>query len=329
MRGASRSVWRQAPGRDSCVSIAPMRHPPTWGMGWGLLVLVAACDARISGARGDLPVDAAGTDSASAAPGDAAPLGPWSAPAAIPQASTAAAEDDVTLSSNTLEMIFAIEGANGKDLYYSSRTSAAAPWTAAAPVPFNSSAQSDETPRLSADDLTLYFASGRAGNGTLDIYAVRRMAPGNTTWGVPQPITAVNTTTLVEKWYMPCGTNHFIMVQSTVNNGTDLVEGTLDAAAPKPKPIAELNSAQNETGTFVSQDCLTIYFASNRTTPQQIFTSHRLSLTAPWAAPTPVLDFPIAGGNGNQEDPWISPDGHTFAFASDAAGTKDIYLSTR
>ena len=301
-------------------------------VGWGLLVLLIACDARISSAPGDRTVDAAaGDDAASPLPTDAAPLGPWSAAAAIPQASTTAAEDDVTLSSNALEMFFAIDSANGKDLYYSSRPSTTAAWTTAAPVPFNSATASDETPRLSADDLTLYFASGRAGKGNLDIYAVKRTAPGNTTWGSAQPVPGVSTTTLVEKWFMPCAANRYIMVQSTANNTTDLVEGTLDgpAAGTAPTPIAELNSPQSETGTFVSQDCLTIYFASNRTTPQQIFTSHRDSLTAPWAAPTPVTDFPIAGGNGNQEDPWISLDGHTFAFASDAAGTKDIYISTR
>jgi hypothetical protein len=306
-----------------------MRHPPTWGVGWGLLVVLTACDARISGAPGDLvAVDAAvRSDAASAPPSDAAPFGPWSSPIAIPQAATKAAEDDVTLSSNALEMIFAIDSANGKDLYYSSRLSAASPWSTAAPVTFNSATQSDETPRLSADDLTLYFASARAGNGTLDIYSVTRTGPGNTTWGTPKPVAGVSTTTLLEKWFMPCGTNHYIMVQGTANNGTDLVEGTL--GGPAPAPIAELNSAQNEIGTLVSQDCLTIYFATNRTTPEKIFTSHRLSLTDKWASPSEVTDFPLATGNGNQEDPWISVDGHTFAFVSDTAGTKDVYLSTR
>jgi hypothetical protein len=38
-----------------------------------------------------------------------------------------------------------------------------------------------------------------------------------------------------------------------------------------------------------------------------------------------VLDFPIAGTSDGQEDPWLSPDGRTFAFARN----KDIYLSTR
>jgi hypothetical protein len=311
-----------------------MRCSPTWSF----LVLLAACEARISGAPGGSGLDDAtptGDDAADGvadaavdAPADALVLGPWSTPTKISLvSSTTADEDDATLSSNALEMIYAIDGGvNGKDLYYASRASAAAPWTAGVKLGFNSGTQSDETPRLSTDDKTLFFASGRAGKGNLDIYTVTRAAAGSTTWGTPQPLATVNTGTLTEKWYMPCGT-HYILAQSTTANGTDLLEGTIGGAAPTP--ITELNSAQNETGTLLTPDCLTIYFASARANPTMIYTSHRTSLTAPWQPPSAVTDFKITGGNGNQEDPWLSPDGRTFVFASDAAGTKDLYISTR
>jgi Tol biopolymer transport system component len=310
-----------------------MRRPTTWS----LLPLLAACEARISGAPTSSGlVDAATSDDAAAvvvmadaASIDAVTLGPWSAPAKIPGASsTTVSEDDVTLSSNTLEMIFAIDGTNGKDLYYASRTSPSGAWTTPVLLPFNSPTDSDETPRFSSDDKTLYFASDRA--GTLDIYTVTRDARGSTTWGTPQELKSVNTTTLTEKWFMPCpppNDSTYVMVQSTATNGTDLVEGTIGGGPPVP--IAKLNSAQSETGTFLSQDCRTIFFASARTSPTMIFASHRDSVTAPWQSPTPVIDFPILGGNGNQEDPWMSADGRTFVFASNAAGTKDIYISTR
>jgi hypothetical protein len=295
-----------------------------------MLLLLTACEARINAAPGDLPDAAVVHDATSPGADTMASLGPWGAAAAIPQAATSAAEDDVTLSSSALEMIFAIEGANGKDLYYSSRSSTTGPWTTAAPVPFNS-AQSDETPRLSADDLTLYFASGRTPTkGNLDIWSVKRTALGNTSWLTPAPVTPATpiNTAVLEKWFMPCGTDHYIMVQGNANNSdTDLVEGTL--GGPAPAPITALNSLQAETGTFVSPDCLTIFFASARTAPVKIYTSHRLSLTSPWVDPSPVNDFPLPTGNGNQEDPWQSPDGHTFVFVSDALGTKDVYLSTR
>jgi len=303
-----------------------MHRPPLWG-----LLLLAACEAHIAGAPGAQGQTDAGPG-VDAGAIDAPPgLGAWSTPVKIPQASlTTLDEDDVTLSSNALEMIFAVDNKTsaGKDLYYSSRTSAAAPWSAAIKLAFNIATQSDETPRFSADDKTLYFASGRAGNGTLDIYSVSHASPDAMTWGLPQPVAAVNTTTLLEKWYMPCG-NQYIMVQATASNGTDLVTGTVGSAT-KPTPITELNSAQNETGTYLSQDCLTIYFASTRptsTSPSMIYRSTRPSVTAAWAPPAPVTDFTMLGGS--QEDPWLSPDGHTFVFVSDVAGTKDVYISTR
>lgn len=289
-----------------------MRGPATWS----LLVLLAACDARISGGNPELT--------------DASGAGQWSPPAKVTlAASSTQAEDDVTLSSNMLEMIFAVDdpnGNNGKDLYYASRTSKTTPWSTPSLLSFNSMTESDETPRFSDDDKLLYFASGR-GNGTLDIYSVTHMAPNATTWGTPTALASVNTTGQVEKWYMPCGTDQYIMVQGTAANGTDLVEGTLNAGTPAL--LTKLNSAQNETGTFLTSDCLTIYFASARPPSTMIYTSHRNTIGGAWSDPVPVIDFAIPGGNGNQEDPWMSADGSTFVFASDAAGTKDIYISTR
>jgi len=294
-----------------------MRRLSTWS-----LVLLAACKAQVDGAPG---VDGAADD---AAP-DASRLGPWGQPMKLDVAGTVQVEDDVTLSSNTLELFFAISGANGKDLYVTTRASTTQPWTQAKPVSFNSASESDETPRLSADDRTLYFATGRAGNGALDIYKTTRPAAGSTAWSEPVPVMPVNTTDGIEKWFMPCGVDHYVMVRSLATGDSDLVEGTIGGATAAP--IVELNSTGNETGTFVSPDCLTILFASTRVKPTKMFRSHRASATAKWDAPSPIDDFPIPGGDGNQEDPWVSSDSRTFAFASDAAGAnnKDIYLSTR
>jgi Tol biopolymer transport system component len=292
------------------------------------VLLVAACGARLSGnaieaevldATPPPPDDAVDPSST-----DAAPLGPWSTPAEVTVAATAGAEDDVTLSSTALEMIFALAGTNGKDLYYTSRASIGAAWAPLTRLPFDT-ASSEEAPRFSGDDRTLYFASDR-GSDNLDIYAVTRPTAGSTLWGTPRVVAGVNTTA-TEKWFSPCGADRYVVVRSTPDAGTDLLEGTL--GGPAPTPITSLNSADGETGAFLTQDCLTIYFASFRVTPEKIFVSHRATMTAPWPAPSPVDEFKITGGNGNQEDPWLSADGRTFAFASDAGGDRDIYLSTR
>jgi hypothetical protein len=308
---------------DSYVSITPMHRLTVRGV----VLFLAGCGARIN-AAGDAP---SSDDAASAADAttdaadsvDAQPLGPWSTPAKIGRAATTAAEDDVTLSSDALELIFAIAGTVGKDLFYTSRPSKTEPWAPVAKLPCDTDNASEETPRFSADDRALYFASDRADTATLDIYIVRRPERGSSLWGTPVRLDAVSTDKLVEKWFMPCSNDCYVMAQTAGTVGTDLVEGTLGGGPPTT--IAELSSTENDTGPFLTQDCLTIYFASNRSGSPRIYTSHRTTVTEPWPAPTPVLDFPIAGTSDGEEDPWLSPDGRTFAFARD----KDIYVSTR
>lgn len=313
--------------RGSYVTLATMRCFPAWS----LLVLLSACKAQINGAPAP-EVDAAAPGIDAAAPGIDAPapttdaptvLGAWSMPQKIDVASSGLVEDDVTLSANTLELFFAITGAKGKDLFYATRTSPTGAWTAPVPLAFNSASQSDETPRLSADDKTLYFASGRGGNGTLDIYKTTRSAAGSTDWTTPVALdSSVNTPTLNEKWFMLCTADHYVMVQ-----GANLVEGFLGGAGPVQ--ATPLNASGSQTGTLLTPDCLTIYFASSRSRPTRMFHAERARATDAWGAPSEVLDFASLGGD--QEDPWISPDQRTFAFARDAVGgsNKDLYLSTR
>jgi hypothetical protein len=291
-----------------------------------LLLLLASCGAHISGdqpAQDDAAVDAALiADGAS----DGLAFGPWSPPATVTAAATRSDEDDVTLSSNALEMIFAVAGTTGKDLYYTSRPAIGAAWTAIAKLPFDTDTTSEESPRFSGDDLTLYFATNRGTSGTLDIYsATRTMTGTNAAWGKSQPVLGVNTGG-VEKWLAPCGSNRYVVVRDSTNAGTELYEGTFGGG--DPLPIDALNTASNETGAFLTQDCLTIYFASNRKTRVQIYTSQRKAIGQPWQPAQPVDDFKI-NGIDNQQDPWLSADGHSFAFASDAGGTNDVYLSTR
>jgi hypothetical protein len=300
------------------------------GIALGLIACctsAAACGVRLDGDRspdptpdGSQPTPDAPTG-VDASPDGPAPLGPWGTPKLVPGASTTAIEDDATLSATATEMIFAVvdpAAANTKDLYYMSRPSATGTWTTPAKLPFNSTA-SDETPRLADNDLTLYFASGRAGGvGGLDIYKVTRPAVGGA-WGTPTLVPGVNSAG-TEKWFMTCpGTNTYLTV-----TGTDIGQGIMGNA---PIPCTELNSTASETGTLVSADCKTIYFASNRSGTNKLYVATRSAINAAFNPPQPVVDFDGVGGN--LEDPWLSPDLRTFVFVSDISGTKDVYISTR
>jgi len=256
-------------------------------------------------------------------PDGPAPLGRWGMAVPVPGASTAAAEDDASLSSTALEMVFAVVDAtlNTKDLWYMRRMSPTALWGQAEKLGFNSD-QSDETPRFSDDDLTLYFASSRTGGlGNLDIYKVTRPSVGAAWVLPPVPVNGVSTAG-VDKWFMPCARNNTYLTIL----GNDIGEGTMGNA---PVVNTDLSSDTGvETGTFLSKDCLTVYFSSTpNATTRALYVSTRTSLTAKWSTPARVDDF--AGTGGAQEDPWISPDQKTFVFVSDTGMNKNVYISTR
>lgn len=288
-----------------------------------LLGCLAACGAELTGPSSnqgepDAPPDPdAGVFDA---PTDAVVLDAWGMPALVQGASNdAIGEDDGSLSSNTRELVFAIQDADGrKDLFIMTRAAGGA-FGAPVRLPFNQTAVSDETPRFSADDLTLYFASARAGGpGNLDIYRVTRPAIGGT-WSAPALVPGVSTTG-VDKWFTPCAVNNTYL---TVLD-QDIGFGTLGNA---PQIETTLSSAATEISPFLSPDCLTVYFASARNGTVKIFTSTRPTLASAWSMPALVEDFNALGGG--QEDPWLSPDNRTFLFVSNAAGTKDLYISTR
>jgi hypothetical protein len=294
------------------------------------LLLLASCGARIAGNSADQEVrDAAMDAEPPTSPGsaiDASPFGPWAMPAAVTPAASAANEDDVTLSASALEIVFAVATRNnGKDLYYTARTALGEPWGAAQPL--FTTAASEETPRFSADGLTLYFATDPVTRGNLDVYFSTRAAVGSTQWSTPKLLTGFDTAA-TEKWFAPCSDQqHYVIVEGTDGNtATDLYEGTIDGGTPQP--ITQLNTAATETGAFLTADCLTLYFASTRVTPGRIFVSHRATVASPWQLPDEIDDL-VLGGTDTQEDPSVSADGHAFAFASNAAGNTDIYLTTR
>jgi hypothetical protein len=71
-----------------------------------------------------------------------------------------------------------------------------------------------------------------------------------------------------------------------------------------------------------------MYFASNRSGAQRIYTATRATANATWSPPTLLPDFAAIGLA--QEDPWISEDQKTFVFsATTTAGNKDVYITTR
>ncbi|CAN5862677.1 hypothetical protein BH11MYX2_BH11MYX2_03780 [soil metagenome] len=300
------------------------------------LAVLSACGTKLATSGDDQRlVDDAALDAdvdtmpLSDAPGT---FGPWGTPQKIDPAGTAALnEDDGTLSSNGLELIFGQQAADGtKHLFVTTRATANdafATATLIAPIDDATAGITSETPRFANNDLTLYFSSTRTGTlGSQDIFKTTRTALDKP-WVAPVPMgTAANgpNSPALEKTYTPCGTTYLVV------RGVDLFDGTV---GQPPVLAANLSDAATaETGPFLTESCTRVYFASPRDgVSTKLYTATRATIDDPWG--TPVIYNEFTSVPGNHEDPWISADGHTFVFAAKAdataATTKDEYIVTR
>src|SRR5450432_580972 len=143
------------------------------------LTLCGACSARLGPPSSNITVDGNGNGH------DGNGLGAWGQVMLIAGAAAAPfAADDVTLSSSGTELIYALAPpVANKDLYVMTRSTVNAPFGAPVALPATiNTAGTEESPRLSTDDLALYF--GRDG----DIFMSTR-ATVNGPWGTPAIVT--------------------------------------------------------------------------------------------------------------------------------------------
>jgi WD40-like Beta Propeller Repeat len=302
--------------------------------GLALIALLCGCEARL----GQIQTDTTGGDATpspgdgnsttgdgSGPPADAAPLGAFTTPTELTNtAGTGASVDDPTMSSDELDIIYAVQanGASTKQLWEITRATTSSPWSTPVERTELNIGTSEESPRFSLDDKTIYY--GVDG----DIYQATRGAIGQA-FGTPAKVAAISTANY-EKWMAIC-TGNVVMVsrQNGTTSNMDLYEGTLTGGANTIDTI--LNSTDSEISTFLSKDCLTVYYASNRSGQTQLYTSTRTAVGQPWATPT-MVDSPFSSAEGtDNEDPWISIDLRTFLLASirGTSTTKQLYISTR
>lgn len=295
----------------------------------GLLTLViftSACHVKVSDGGNTVDADPNSPDTQNLQ-GDGAPdalvLGPFGTPTLLAPGNTAAAEDDGTIAWNGNELIFArVDGTGVKHLYYASRPDAQSTFGTATLLSNSSPVtNTDESPRFSGDDLTLYFGSNRAPNtGGTDLWMMTRPSIGGG-WNAPTKITALSSAT-TDKWLATCSTGYFLMVRTDATSA-DLYEGT---DLTSPTQVAALNTTAAETSAYLSPDCLSAYFASNRDGTYDLWTSTRATVTDTWSAPTKVA---FSTTTNAEQDPWMSADQRTFVFASNASGNNDLYIATR
>ncbi|MHC4742913.1 MAG: hypothetical protein ACYS8Z_13440 [Planctomycetota bacterium] len=123
----------------------------------------------------------------------------WSAPTNLGSNVNSGSMDYFpSISDNELEIYFYSARSGGGDIWKSTRPSLTSPWTNAVKLANPISTSSDEvSPHISADGLSLYFASNRpGGRGDYDIYVCTRGEVGQP-WSAPVGLdSSINTSAL-------------------------------------------------------------------------------------------------------------------------------------
>jgi Tol biopolymer transport system component len=254
------------------------------------------------------------------------PFGPASLHPAFTNAG--ASQADPTLTADELELYFSSNPNTDWDIWLVQRPSSTAPWGTPAKVDELSSTSLDETPEVSADGLTIYLASDRAGGVAGEHLWVAHRATRTDSWPQPVPVTDfvggdADISPSLQR-------DQLMMVFASQHGGDwDLYMTTRRSVADPwgaPTALTTLNSTAYDWDPAVYRAGNSIVFASRRlNTLNSLFHATRGSAGESFSAPQPATELNVLG---NAADPWLSDDGHHIVFDS-RGGPSRIYEAFR
>lgn len=260
---------------------------------------------------------------------DTRAVGPFGAPEPIPALSSPASEQEPTISGDKLVLVFRRGDALMGDLHVSTRSTATEPWGAPVPIAEINTTDDEITPGLSADALTLWFSSNRAGGvGGNDIWVTTRVDRASP-WSSPVNVTELNTSGSDRN---PAVTEDGLtmILTRTVAGQSDLYAASRSSpsgAWSVPAQLTELSSTVNDGGGGLIG--LEIVFYSNRpgaTGQNDLWRATRSSAAEPFTSIEPIAEL---NSTATDWDPWMSIDGSTIVFGSNRSGDHEIYEATR
>jgi len=259
---------------------------------WSICAL-GACGRVAFDPVGDLVVD---------------PLGPWGPRQTIMVGDV----DDPAMTNDRLELFFESARAGGQgddDLWHSVRTSVDQPWPPPANLTALNTAAEEGHPALSADGLTLWFASDR-GNASdvADIYVTTR-ATRDAPWDPPTIVSELNDAGNNESPSVDLFALRMALAWGPNSVDENLMEATrasVTSAWSTPQLLTSLNSSVTDSGPVLDATGRVIYFSSTRdSATADLFVALRPSLGEPFEAPSRIDELSTDQAD---TDPWITPD---------------------
>lgn len=191
-------------------------------------------------------------------------------------------------------------------------------------VPNVNSLSDDRTPRLSADELEIFFSSNRSGD--FDLYVARR-ANRDIDFDTPKPIKELNTMGFE---YAPFLASDDLTLY--YHPGPEIFVARRPSRMEPfgaSAPVAGINSPQDDSDPYLSQNDQVIYFSSNRNSVS--YDIHRATRDSSGAFTTPMPVIEVSRDTWIDGSPVISADGLTIYWATDAGFTNDaeIWVATR
>jgi len=200
----------------------------------------------------------------------------------------------------------------------------------ALPAPINQGTEG--SPHLSADALSLYFYSRRAGGvGSRDLYVATRARPADEFDGVTL-LSNLNSAGLDHQPWISLDQLRLYFVSDRSGN-VDVWRSTRSSNGTvfdPPQAVSELNTTSEEGGVSLSPDELEAILTSNRpggAGARDLYRSSRSSTSELFSSPVPIVEL---NTSDNEIDPELSADGVELYFASNrGGGTSSLYRAVR
>jgi hypothetical protein len=238
-----------------------------------------------------------------------------------------------SLSADGLTLIFGADqpGVN-EHIFVATRTSRDAAFSAASLLNGINSDASEGTPFSSTDGLTLYFYSTReGGQGDRDLWTSSRAAP-DAAFTTPVLLGGVGSPAADHLPWISANELSLLFASARGGDAGDVwaAQRTARAAAfSSPAPLEEINTNANEGRAVLSNDGLTIIFASDREGgqgTQDLWMATRETSDARFA---PAVNLVALNSPALDQDPFLSADGTELLFASSRGDQSALYRAIR